>query len=44
VTTKRPAVKKYVIKLSEAERERLNTLIQKDKCLALEGGQLGMAW
>jgi transposase len=31
VTAKQAAVKKYVVKLSEAERERLNTLIGKGK-------------
>jgi hypothetical protein len=31
VTAQQPAVKKYVVKLSEAERERLNALIQKGK-------------
>jgi poly-gamma-glutamate capsule biosynthesis protein CapA/YwtB (metallophosphatase superfamily) len=31
VTTKRIAVKRYVVKLSEAERERLNTLIHAGK-------------
>jgi hypothetical protein len=29
VTAKQPAVKKYVVKLSDAEREQLNALIQK---------------
>jgi hypothetical protein len=31
VTAKQPAVKKYIVKLGEAERERLNALIQKGK-------------
>jgi len=31
VTTKQPAVKRYIIKLSDEDRERLNTLIQKGK-------------
>ena len=31
MTTKQAAVKKYIVKLSDAERERLNTLIQKGK-------------
>jgi hypothetical protein len=31
VTAKRIAVKRYVVKLSEAERERLNTLIHAGK-------------
>jgi hypothetical protein len=31
VTAKQPAVKKYIVKLDEAERERLNALIQKGK-------------
>ena len=31
MTAQRPAVKKYVVKLSEEERERLNALIQKGK-------------
>ncbi|MBV8092057.1 MAG: IS630 family transposase [Acetobacteraceae bacterium] len=34
MTAKQPAVKKYIVKLSEAERERLSTLIQKGKCPA----------
>jgi hypothetical protein len=31
VTAKQAAVKRYIVKLSEEERERLNTLIQKGK-------------
>jgi hypothetical protein len=31
MTAKRIAVKRYVVKLSEAERERLNTLIHAGK-------------
>ncbi len=31
MTAKQPAVKKYIVKLSEAEREQLNALIQKGK-------------
>jgi hypothetical protein len=31
VTAKQPAVKKYIVKLSEAERARLDALIQKGK-------------
>jgi hypothetical protein len=31
VTAQQPSVKKYVVKLSEVERERLNGLIQKGK-------------
>ena len=40
VTAKQPAVKKYVVKLSDEEREQLNTLIQKGKHRA---GQLTKA-
>jgi hypothetical protein len=31
VTAKQPAVKKYIVKLSAEERERLEALIQKGK-------------
>ncbi len=31
MTAKQAAVKKYIVKLSDAERERLNTLIQNGK-------------
>jgi hypothetical protein len=31
VTAKQPAVKKYIVKLSVEERERLKALIQKGK-------------
>jgi hypothetical protein len=31
VTTQQPAVKKYIVKLSDDERERLSALIQKGK-------------
>jgi poly-gamma-glutamate capsule biosynthesis protein CapA/YwtB (metallophosphatase superfamily) len=34
VTAKQPAVKKYIVKLSDDERQRLNTLIQKGKAPA----------
>jgi hypothetical protein len=34
VTEKQPVVKKYVVKLSDDERERLNVLIQKGKASA----------
>jgi hypothetical protein len=34
VTATQPAIKKYVVKLSEDERERLNVLIQKGKAPA----------
>lgn len=34
VTTKQTAVKKYVVTLTEEEREHLNALIQKGKCQA----------
>jgi hypothetical protein len=31
VTAKQPAVKKYIVRLSDDERQRLDTLIQKGK-------------
>jgi hypothetical protein len=34
VTAQQPAAKKYIVKLSAEERERLNGLIQKGKCSA----------
>ena len=34
MTTKQPATKKYIVKLSAEERDRLNMLIQKGKCPA----------
>ena len=34
MTAKQPAVKKYIVRLSEDERQRLNTLIQKGKAPA----------
>ena len=34
MTAKQPAVKKYIVRLSTDERERLNTLIQKGKAPA----------
>ena len=34
MTAQQPAVKKYIVKLSDDERERLNTLIQKGKAPA----------
>ena len=34
MTAKQPAVKKYIVKLSDDERERLSMLIQKGKCPA----------
>jgi hypothetical protein len=37
VTAKQPAVKKYVVRLGDDERERLNTLIKRGKAPA---GQL----
>jgi len=32
VTAKQPAVKEYIIKLSDGERNRLNAVIKKGKC------------
>ena len=34
MTAEQPAIKKYIVKLSADERERLNALIQKDKAPA----------
>jgi len=55
VTAKQPTVKKYIVKLSEAERERLNALIQKGKSparqvlkarilLKADASEAGEAW
>ena len=55
MTAKQPAVKKYIIKLSDEERERLNALIQKGKSparqvlkarilLKADASQAGEAW
>jgi Homeodomain-like domain len=55
VTAKQPAVKKYIVKLDEAERERLNALIQKGKgparqvlkariLLKADASEAGEAW
>ena len=55
VTAKQPAVKKYIVKLSDEERERLNTLIQKGKhrarqvlkariLLKADASEAGEAW
>jgi hypothetical protein len=55
VTAKQPAVKKYIVKLSDAEREQLNTLIQKGKSpvrqvlkarilLKADASETGEAW
>ncbi len=55
MTAKQPAVKKYIVKLSDAERERLNTLIQKGKSpvrqvlkarilLKADASETGEAW
>ena len=55
MSAKQPSVKKYVVKLSEDERERLNTLIQKGKCparqvlkarilLKADASEAGEAW
>jgi poly-gamma-glutamate capsule biosynthesis protein CapA/YwtB (metallophosphatase superfamily) len=55
VTAKQPAAKKYLVKLSEDERERLNALIQKGKSpvrqvlkarilLKADASEAGEAW
>ena len=55
MTAKQPAVKKYIVKLDEAERERLNALIQKGKgparqvlkariLLKADASEAGEAW
>jgi hypothetical protein len=55
VTAKQPAVRKYIVKLDEAERERLNALIQKGKgparqvlkariLLKADASEAGEAW
>jgi poly-gamma-glutamate capsule biosynthesis protein CapA/YwtB (metallophosphatase superfamily) len=55
VTAKQPVVKKYIVKLSADERERLNTLIQKGKAparqllkarilLKADASEAGEAW
>jgi poly-gamma-glutamate capsule biosynthesis protein CapA/YwtB (metallophosphatase superfamily) len=55
VTAKQPVVKKYIVKLSDDERERLNSLIQKGKAparqllkarilLKADASELGEAW
>ncbi len=55
MTAKQPTVKKYIVKLSEAERERLNALIQKGKSparqvlkarilLKADASEAGEAW
>jgi poly-gamma-glutamate capsule biosynthesis protein CapA/YwtB (metallophosphatase superfamily) len=55
VTAKQPAIKKYIVKLSEDERERLNALIQKGKAparqflkarvlLKADASEAGEAW
>jgi hypothetical protein len=55
VTAKRPGVKRYVVKLSADERERLNTLIQNGKApvrqvlkarilLKADASETGEAW
>jgi transposase len=55
VTAKQPAIKKYIVKLSEDERERLNALIQKGKSpvrqvlkarilLKADASEAGEAW
>jgi hypothetical protein len=55
VTAKQPAVKKYIVKLSEDERERLNALIQRGKAparqllkarilLKADASEAGEAW
>jgi len=55
VTAQQPAVKKYIVKLDEAERERLNALIQKGKgparqvlkariLLKADASEAGEAW
>ena len=55
MTAKQPAVKKYIVNLSEEERERLNALIQKGKSpvrqvlkarilLKADASEAGEAW
>ena len=55
MTAQQPAVKKYIVKLDEAERERLNALIQKGKgparqvlkariLLKADASEAGEAW
>jgi poly-gamma-glutamate capsule biosynthesis protein CapA/YwtB (metallophosphatase superfamily) len=55
VTAKQPAIKKYIVKLSDDERQRLNTLIQKGKAparqllkarilLKADASEVGDAW
>jgi len=55
VTAKQPAVKKYVVRLGDDERERLNTLIKKGKAparqllkarilLKADASEVGEAW
>jgi hypothetical protein len=49
VTAKQPAVKKYVVRLTDDERERLNTLIKKGKAparqlLKADASEAGDAW
>ncbi len=55
MTAKQPAVKKYVVRLADDERERLNTLIKKGKAparqllkarilLKADASEAGEAW